>query len=100
MRVVEYSLFSPLSRSPPKSPIPNVQKVFGPPEMSEFLGGIDYLINVLPSTPQTRHILSADLFKSCKKGMIFINVGRGDVIEENSLVEALEKGYIAGAVLG
>ena len=64
----------------------------------------DYIVSVLPSTPETRGLLSNDVLAaaSTEKGglcPVLINVGRGDVIDEYSLLAALDKRYISGAIL-
>ena len=67
--------------------------------MSEFLLQSDYLVCSLPSTPLTRHYCSSTLFSSMKRSAVFISLGRGDVVDESSLVSALKNGEIAGAAL-
>lgn len=68
--------------------------------LSEFLAGCDYICNVLPSTTETQDLLSGDALSCCKsKSPVFINVGRGGIISEESLLAALENGWLRGAVL-
>ena len=68
--------------------------------LPELLQACDFVCNVLPSTPSTKYFLSGNTFECCKvKKPVFINVGRGDVIDEKSLIHALEQGWLAGAVL-
>lgn len=78
---------------------PYVDKVFGSDAITEFLASPDYLVNLLPSTPQTRGILNGGILQYCGKNTIFINVGRGDVIDEVQLVKAINNEWIKGAVL-
>ncbi|KAL4228304.1 hypothetical protein ACF0H5_013735 [Mactra antiquata] len=60
----------------------------------------DYICNILPSTCNTRGLLSGDILSHCKnKKTIFINIGRGDIIDEDSLVKAISECWIGGAVL-
>jgi len=73
--------------------------VYSRENMKEFLSKVDYLVSILPSTHETRHMFSEDVLSNCKKGCYFINVGRGDVIDEKSLLNALDKQWISGAVL-
>merc|ERR1711972_560233 len=49
--------------------------------------------------PQTRGLLDKDVLSACGEGKLFINVGRGDVVSEQSLLDALAKGWLRGAVL-
>lgn len=80
-------------------PVPGVDKLFGLEALDDFLTGPDYLVNVLPSTPDTAELLSGDRLQVCRSGAVLINIGRGDVIDEASLVRAVRQGWIAGAVL-
>mmetsp|Transcript_11915 Transcript_11915/g.18306 ORF Transcript_11915/g.18306 Transcript_11915/m.18306 type:complete len:378 (+) Transcript_11915:492-1625(+) len=73
-------------------------------DLTSALQSGDYIVSVLPSTPTTRGLLSKGALKaaSTEKGglcPVFINVGRGDVIDEKCLLEALDKKYISGAIL-
>lgn len=68
--------------------------------LKEVLESSDYICNILPSTPTTQNLLAGDVLEVCKsRQSVFINVGRGDVISEESLLKALKNGWIAGAVL-
>ena len=53
----------------------------------------------LPLTPETRHILGAKELQKLKKGAFLINTSRGQLIDENALLEALEGGWLGGAAL-
>ncbi|RHY25122.1 hypothetical protein DYB25_007203 [Aphanomyces astaci] len=69
-------------------------------DLHELLAQVDYVVNVLPSTVDTRDLLSRDTFQACHiKKPCFINVGRGDVVDEASLVTALDQGWLSSAVL-
>jgi phosphoglycerate dehydrogenase-like enzyme len=80
-------------------PVPGVDRIFTPEHLDEFLAGADYLANTLPGTPRTTDLLSGETLQACKPTTVFMNVGRGDVVDEASLVNALRKGWIAGVVL-
>eukprot|EP00797_Seminavis_robusta_P024898 Sro426_g140450.2 (154) ;mRNA; r:38359-38820 len=67
-------------------------------DLKQALQEADYIVSVLPSTPQTRGMLSGDVLAPAG-GAVFLNVGRGDVIDEPSLENALDKGYISAAIL-
>ena len=64
-----------------------------------ILGDADYIIIALPHTTQTHHIFSRERFAAMKKSAFFINIGRGSIVKEEDLVEALKQGVIAGAGL-
>lgn len=65
----------------------------------EFARGVDYLVCVLPNTPATWRIVSAELLAQLPPHALFINVGRGSAVDESALIQALETGAISGAVL-
>lgn len=66
-------------------------------QLEEVLSNADFIVNILPSTPSTRGLLSGGVLRHCK-GAVFINVGRGDVIDEAALLEALHNRWISKAV--
>lgn len=65
----------------------------------DFARGLDYLVSVLPNTAETRQIVDADLLNALPTHALFINVGRGSAVDETALIEALETGKVARAVL-
>ncbi|XP_070576591.1 glyoxylate/hydroxypyruvate reductase A-like [Ptychodera flava] len=69
-------------------------------ELEQLLAECDYICNVLPSTSLTRGLLSGEVLSACaKKKPIFINIGRGDIIDEESIVSAIRNGWISAAIL-
>eukprot|EP00057_Strongylocentrotus_purpuratus_P001244 XP_001197321.2 PREDICTED: glyoxylate/hydroxypyruvate reductase A HPR2 [Strongylocentrotus purpuratus] len=68
-------------------------------ELPYVLEEADFIVNVLPSTEQTMGFFSGNTLSHCKKKPVFINVGRGDVIDEASLINAIKEGWICHAVL-
>lgn len=58
----------------------------------------DFLINLLPSSNETKYLLSSEKIKLMKKTSYFINMGRGDIIKNNTLYEILKNNVISGAV--
>jgi phosphoglycerate dehydrogenase-like enzyme len=77
----------------------DVDQYFHGEDLSAFAAGLDYLVNILPSTGATRRIVNAKLLSKLPAQALFINVGRGSAVEQADLIAALEKGTIAGAVL-
>lgn len=59
----------------------------------------DFVIVTCALTPQTKHLLNEDSFAKMKDGVRIVNVSRGGVIEEASLVRALESGKVHSAAL-
>lgn len=65
-------------------------------DLPDLLQNCDYIINVLPSTPDT----TGDMLKHCaQKQPVFINIGRGTVIKEKDLINALSRGWLSAAIL-
>ncbi len=65
----------------------------------EFLERSDYLVGVLPDTPETSRLLDAEALSHLKESAMLINVGRGNLVDDGALVQALEEKRLAGAVL-
>ena len=59
----------------------------------------DYLINVLPASDDNREIFSRAVFAEMKPSAFFINVGRGETVDEAALIDSLRQERIAGAGL-
>jgi D-2-hydroxyacid dehydrogenase (NADP+) len=59
----------------------------------------DYLVNVLPADPANLNLVGREVFAAMKPRAYFINVGRGETVDEAALIEALEQRRIAGAGL-
>lgn len=68
-------------------------------DLNAALGAADYVVLTLPGTPETRRLLDANALASVKPGAYFVNIGRGAVVDEAALVEALRSGWILGAAL-
>jgi phosphoglycerate dehydrogenase-like enzyme len=78
---------------------PYVSELFGFDRKKELMERCDYVVSALPLTPETRNFLNAADFAAMKKTAIFMNVGRGPVVDEPALIAALQAGQIRGAAL-
>ena len=67
--------------------------------LDEVLPQADLVAMTLPGTPLTDDLISADRIASMKKTAFLINVGRGNCIDQNALIRALNNGDLAGAAL-
>ncbi|MDY7561226.1 D-2-hydroxyacid dehydrogenase [Pseudomonas sp. 10B1] len=74
-------------------------EVGGLADLERLVGEVDYVINLLPNTPETQDLYDAKLFAKFKPSGLFINVGRGVAVVDADLVEALKDGHLAGAVI-
>ncbi|AIQ98749.1 glyoxylate/hydroxypyruvate reductase GhrB [Pluralibacter gergoviae] len=68
-------------------------------ELDALLEEADFVCLILPLTDETRHLFGAEQFKKMKSSAIFINAGRGPVVDEEALIEALKSGEIHAAGL-
>eukprot|EP01060_Flectonema_neradi_P035371 TRINITY_DN6495_c3_g1_i1.p1 TRINITY_DN6495_c3_g1~~TRINITY_DN6495_c3_g1_i1.p1 ORF type:complete len:356 (+),score=69.74 TRINITY_DN6495_c3_g1_i1:72-1070(+) len=73
--------------------------VFPNEQKSEMLSQCDFVVSVLPGTPDTQNFFNKEVFASMKKGCVFISIGRGVVVDEDALADAMESGHIAAASL-
>ena len=85
------------SRSP-KS-IPGIQCHHGHDGLQAMLAQTDILICLLPLTSETRHILNADLFAQLPQGASLIQVGRGEHLVQDDLLQALDSGHMEAAIV-
>lgn len=75
------------------------ERVRGPDALLDALSGADYVVNTLPLTEATRHVLSDAAFDAMRPTARLVNLGRGATVDEAALVRALQRGAIAGAAL-
>jgi phosphoglycerate dehydrogenase-like enzyme len=86
-------------RRSPITPDDPVDELHPPAKLHELLPRADWIVIACPLTPQTRNMLDAEAFTHMKKGARLINIGRGEVVDESALIEALKSGALAGAAL-
>lgn len=67
--------------------------------LPELLPQLDALVLALPLTPDTHHLIGAPELALLPMGAHVVNVGRGELIDEAALVDALERGHVGGAAL-
>ena len=79
--------------------IEGVTCFYGEDQFASFLRQTDILICLLPLTDETRGILNADLFALLPKGARLLHTGRGPQLDQNALIEALDSGHLAAAML-
>lgn len=80
-------------------PVPWVDEVFPTEHLSELVGRVDAIILTLPGTAETERLYSAELIAATKPGAVIINVGRGVVIDEPAMINALQSGHLSSAFL-
>ncbi|WP_413205227.1 NAD(P)-dependent oxidoreductase [Rhodospirillum sp. A1_3_36] len=86
-------------RRPPAAPLEGVTYTTGEDAICQAVTGAGMVINVLPLTPVTRNILNKDLFDRLSKGAWLVQIGRGEHLQEDDFLAALESGQLKGASL-
>jgi phosphoglycerate dehydrogenase-like enzyme len=93
MRVVAFKRHAPASADP------LIARFYGPQELPSMLAECDYVVAAAPLTRETRHMIGDAAFAAMKPNAVFINIGRGPVVDQAALVRALQRGQIRGAGL-
>lgn len=83
----------------PGDSAPHVTELFPVGRLHEMLGRCDTVVAAVPETPETIGLMDARAFAAMAPGSFFVNVGRGTLVDEPALVDALEAGRLRGAAL-
>jgi len=83
------------NRSPKTTDVPATQLE----TVREVMEAADFVVVTVPGGPENRHLIDAAALSAMKPTGIFVNIARGEVVDEAALIEALEEGRIAGAGL-
>ncbi len=76
-----------------------IKSLVGANGLAKILANSDYLILLLPLTKKTKNIINSASLKLVKNGAILINAGRGGLIEDNDLLQALDRGKLSRCTL-
>jgi phosphoglycerate dehydrogenase-like enzyme len=76
-----------------------VDRLYSRAELPQMLAEADCVVICAPQTPETDDLLGAAELAAIKPGAVFINIGRGTIIDESALLAALQDGRIAFAAL-
>lgn len=68
-------------------------------QLMDLLPDADFVVNILPLTPETENFIGEHFFEKMKSSGVYINIGRGLTTRENDLINALREKKIAGALL-
>ena len=79
--------------------VPAVERVYRPGHLSRALAAADFVVVVVPLTKKTRGLVDARALAAMRPGAWLVNIGRGAVVDEAALVQALQTRQIAGAIL-
>jgi hydroxypyruvate reductase len=83
------------NRSPKRLDFPARQR----DDIADVAALADFLVVAVPGGAETHHLIDASVFANMSESAIFVNISRGDVVDEPALIAALEAGEIAGAGL-
>lgn len=68
-------------------------------DLLKFADGLDYVISVLPRVQETNRLVDESFLNALPEHAVFVNVGRGNSVDETALVKSLQEGKLAAAVL-
>ncbi len=81
------------------STVPGVDEMVHPDRLADAAPAVDAVVNTLPGTDASEHLLGKEFFTALKPGCTLVNVGRGSVVDEAALLDALDSGRVGFAVL-
>ena len=82
-----------------KRKVESIDIFYGPEDIINVAKEVDYFIIVAPFTPQTEKMVDSKVLSAMKPTAFFLNLGRGEIVDEEALIQALNSGKIAGAGL-
>lgn len=77
---------------------PSFAAVYPVSALAHLVPDAEWIVATLPGTPATRHLVDRSILSRCR-GAVLLNAGRGSVVDERVLPEALEAGWLRGAAL-
>lgn len=80
-------------------PHPSCDRVVGPSDLDGELPSAEFLVLATPLTPATTGILSRERIELLPRAAGVVNVGRGGLIDQDALLDALDREHLSGAVL-
>jgi len=75
------------------------EKIVAAAKLDEVLPEADYVVIAAPETSETKHLIGMAQISRMKRGARLINVGRGSLLDEAVLIQALESGALGGAAI-
>lgn len=91
-----------LHRRRPDAPLPpgvEVDGIYPRARLREMLAATDYLLIMVPDSAETERMIGAAELAALPPGAVIVNLGRGTVIDEGAMIEALRAGRLGGAAL-
>ncbi|MFJ2114929.1 MULTISPECIES: D-2-hydroxyacid dehydrogenase [unclassified Streptomyces] len=79
--------------------VAGVSRMVRPDRIAEVAPHVDAVVNTLPGTAATEHLVGKRFFDALRPGACLVNVGRGSVVDEAALLDALDSGRVGFAAL-
>lgn len=76
-----------------------IDVIYGPEDIVKVAKEVDYFVIVAPYTPQTEKMVDSKVLSAMKSTAFLVNLGRGEIVDEEALISILKSGKIAGAGL-
>lgn len=86
-------------RRDPQTEMPNIEAMYSPAQLLEVLPQADFVVLTVPLTQETQGMIGERELRVMKSTAYIVNIGRGGTIQQDTLVRALQEGWIAGAGL-
>ena len=83
----------------PGDTAPNIAELYRTDRLHEMFARCDTVISAVPETPETIGMIDATAIAAMRPGAFFVNVGRGTLLDEVALIEALRSGHLRAAAL-
>ena len=77
----------------------SLDQLYAPEELHALLRESEYLVIITPHTPATEQMIGAAELAALPRGAVLINIGRGAIVDEPALIDALRSGQIGAAAL-
>jgi phosphoglycerate dehydrogenase-like enzyme len=95
----EVNLLASRRSARPGDTAPFIDVLYPTDRLHEMLARCDTVIAAVPETSETIGLMDADAFAALPAGSFFVNVGRGTLVDERALIDALRSGHLRGAAL-
>ena len=84
---------------PVQRSVPGVDRMVAWDQVMQVIGDLDFVVLFVPSSPSTRGMINLELLTAMKPTAYLVNLGRGDVLDDEALIRVLKEDRIAGAAL-
>ena len=81
------------------APTDPTERTVTPGQLDQVVGAADVIVLAAPATPETVNLVDAAFLATMKSGSLLVNVARGSLIDDGSLIESLDSGHLSAAIL-